>query len=68
MEVPKRLSCESEIRSDSKLKEIGAAKHFEERSIVGLTRLPESLETIGNVAFYAAFSENIRFVYHSSEM
>ena len=44
--------------ANSKLKEIGP-QAFEERSIVGLTRLPESLETIGNVAFYAAFSENI---------
>ena len=43
---------------NSKLKEIGAAA-FRAKPIVGLTRLPESLETIGALAFYNAFSENI---------
>ena len=43
---------------NSKLKEIGAGA-FREKPIVGLTRLPESLETIGALAFYDAFSENI---------
>ena len=43
---------------NSKLKEIGAGA-FREKSIVGLTRLPENIETIGDLAFYDAFSENI---------